>query len=59
MGRVMIKCPKTGKMIDTGMAMDEQSFRSSTLQNNQVGCPECGQTHTWDKDDAVVVSKED
>ena len=59
MGRVMIKCPKTGEMIPTGISMDEESFRNSrTLQGGRVQCPECGAIHTWSASDAIVVDKE-
>jgi hypothetical protein len=50
--RVMIRCPQTQEPIPTGMSMDEQSFESATLSQNSVQCPQCGQMHTWDKEDA-------
>ncbi len=59
MGRVMIKCPKTGEMIPTGISMDEESSRSSRiLEGGRVECPECGAIHVWSKSDAVVVDKD-
>jgi len=51
---VMIKCPKTGKEISTGIAMDTESFKSATLTNNSVTCPHCKQTHVWSKKDAYL-----
>jgi endogenous inhibitor of DNA gyrase (YacG/DUF329 family) len=54
MGQVVIKCPKTGKSVPTGMAMDKRAFEGSTLSNNAIGCPHCGQTHVWSKLDAWV-----
>lgn len=52
MAIIMIKCPKTGKDISTGMAMDKASFQSSSLSQNITSCPHCGNQHTWDKKDA-------
>lgn len=52
--RVMIACPQTGESISTGMAMDEESFESAALSQKSVQCPECGQIHTWDKEDAFL-----
>jgi endogenous inhibitor of DNA gyrase (YacG/DUF329 family) len=54
MPTVKIKCPQTGKDVGTGIAMDLQTFSSSTLINNTVICPHCGQAHTWSKQDAFI-----
>lgn len=54
MGTVVIKCPKTGKTISTGIGMDKSSFENSNLSNNSVSCPACGGMHTWNKKDAWV-----
>lgn len=58
MGMVMIKCPKTGKPLPTGIAMDKKSFESSSMSNNSVGCPHCGESHVWNKRDAWVAEGE-
>lgn len=52
MADVMIRCPKTGAAVPTGIGMDWESFKFVTMEGNQVGCPSCGQMHTWDKKDA-------
>ena len=59
MARVMIACPDTGKPIYTGMSCDEVTFEASQLTDKSVLCPECGQVHTWNKQDAYVESEED
>jgi len=51
---VTIKCPKTGKPVNTGITMDKASFGSSTFTSNSVSCPHCGESHKWDKKDASV-----
>ncbi len=54
MPRVMIKCPVTGKAVDTAFFMDVQSFNSCDFSNNSFQCSECGRMHTWDKKDAFL-----
>jgi endogenous inhibitor of DNA gyrase (YacG/DUF329 family) len=51
----MITCPETGNPVPTGFDMDEGSFEGSTLTDNTFSpCPECGQAHTWSKEDAYL-----
>ena len=52
MARVMITCPETGKPIYTHWNLDWDSLESIGLDENQVECPKCGQTHTWQWQDA-------
>lgn len=54
MARIMIKCPKTGKMVPTGMGTDRESFETSTFRDNAVQCAACGETHLWQGQDAVL-----
>jgi len=60
MPRIMIKCPKTGNSVPTGIAIDKISFESTVFTNNAFGpCMECGQTHTWSSTDAFLeITKE-
>jgi endogenous inhibitor of DNA gyrase (YacG/DUF329 family) len=51
---VMIKCPETGRTVNTGIALDLESFKHITLDNNSVRCPHCGKTHVWSKKDAFL-----
>ena len=59
MARVMIACPDTGRSIYTGVSYDELTFGISQLADKPVFCPECGQVHTWNKQDAYLESEED
>jgi hypothetical protein len=52
--QVMIRCPKTAKNVLTGIAMDEKSFETSTMHDNSVHCPACGEMHTWTKGKAFL-----
>ena len=54
MPMIMVKCPKTGKDIATGIAMDKKAFESSEMSNNNIACPHCGETHVWNKAQAWV-----
>jgi predicted RNA-binding Zn-ribbon protein involved in translation (DUF1610 family) len=51
---ILIKCPKTGKIINTGISMAAEIFETATLSQNAVECPYCGETHVWDKKDAFL-----
>ena len=54
MANIMIKCPKTGKLVLTGISMDKKSFETAKLEDNTVRCPACRGYHTWSKKDAVL-----
>jgi hypothetical protein len=57
MAPLVIRCPRTGKSLYTGIDMDARSFQDPTnqLTNMTVGpCPQCGQNHTWSKEDAYL-----
>ena len=43
MGTLGFVCPTTGRKVDTGIEVDSLSFTS--LHSEQLGCPECLETH--------------
>jgi hypothetical protein len=47
MGMVMIKCPETGRAIPTGIEMDRERFRCSTVFFSRTYCGMCAATHEW------------
>jgi hypothetical protein len=54
--KLVIKCPKTGVMIDTGVGVGSpQDLANMTLVGNTVQCSAYGQTHVWNKADAQAV----
>lgn len=55
MPELMITCPKTGKYVRTGIAMDPSTFASTFFENNQVSCPHCGEMHVWGSKDARLI----
>lgn len=56
MPAVMIRCPISGKPIDTGIALNRESFDdpNTVMENNVTSCPYCQQMHTWGKQDAFL-----
>lgn len=52
-----VLCPVANKYVDTGIAMDVFSFNGNNqILNAQVGCPECGGTHTLTDEDLVLAT---
>jgi hypothetical protein len=47
MGEVMIRCPKTGKPVATGIHIDRARFGSMPVFFNRSFCPSCGVLHEW------------
>lgn len=47
MGTVMIKCPRTGHAIPTGIKADRESFRRSAVFFARTYCSICRATHEW------------
>ena len=54
MGVVMIKCPKTGREISTGITADRVRFNSTPVFFASTYCPICRATHEWFAKDAWV-----
>ena len=59
MGKLLIRCPKTGQAIFTGGYVDSATFRSTPVffsRNNY--CPLCHAMHEWFAKDAWVCNSE-
>ena len=55
--RIMIRCPKTGKLVYIGKhAYDQAMLEAMQLSGGSVACPHCKETHAWTKADAVLES---
>ena len=52
--QIMIECFRTGRVIPTGIDIDQRSF--STLGNFEAKtyCPHCKRLHFWSKADVCV-----
>jgi hypothetical protein len=53
-GTVTITCPVLSVEVATDIELDEASFRTATLEDNQIKCSACGQWHQWAKKDAFL-----
>jgi hypothetical protein len=54
MPEVLIRCPVTGRLLTTGIALDVDCFQRADLREQSISCPFCGQQHTWRKEDAFL-----
>ena len=58
MGAVMVRCPRTGRDIATGMVSDRESFRAMPVFFARVYCPACRTEHEWFAQEAWVRESE-
>jgi hypothetical protein len=54
MGTVMIRCPRTGHEISTGMEVDAASFNATPVFFARSYCPICRTEHEWFAKEAWV-----
>jgi len=54
LGVVVIRCPRTGRVIPTGIEADRSSFSSRPVFFSRTLCPVCGSHHEWFAKDAWV-----
>jgi hypothetical protein len=54
MGHVMIRCPRTGQEIATGLRSDDASFKRMPVFYGRTFCPLCRIEHNWFARDAWV-----
>nr|WP_213289394.1 hypothetical protein [Bradyrhizobium sp. sGM-13] len=47
MGMVMVKCPRTGHAIPTGIKTDRESFSRSAVFFARTRCVICHTDHAW------------
>ena len=47
MGRVMVRCPQTGRAISTGIETDAARFNSMPVFFGHTWCPHCRTIHHW------------
>jgi hypothetical protein len=49
MGIIMIKCPRVGRPVSTGIEVADVDQLPTVVARTQ--CPACGGVHEWTKDD--------
>jgi len=47
MGLIMIRCPRTGRAVPTGIETDARSFAALPDKPVKSKCPVCGSVHVW------------
>jgi hypothetical protein len=47
MSPIMIRCPKTGRPVSTGIEIEHGDFRRLPNVRARMRCPACGQEHVW------------
>ncbi len=58
MPMLMIVCPRTGKYVPTGIAMDLVSFQNSSFSGNSIQCPHCGEHHVWGSEEVRFIEEQ-
>ncbi|PYI49282.1 MAG: hypothetical protein DMF10_01805 [Verrucomicrobia bacterium] len=51
---LLVRCPSTSKLTDTGMTIEEKRWQEATVKTQKVTCAHCGSVHTWTKKDVVL-----
>ncbi len=59
MGVIMIRCPQTGREIETGVEMGMAEFNSAPVFFARVLCPLCNREHEWFAKDAWVCESDE
>ena len=54
MGELMIRCPKTGRPVTTGIHIERVRFRSMPVFFSSSFCSSCRSSHEWFARDAWV-----
>ncbi len=54
MKSLLVRCPTTSKLTDTGRTIEEKLWPESQLKGEQFTCAHCGKVHTWEKSDVVL-----
>ena len=58
MGKLLVRCPKTGQAIFTGRYVDSATFRSTPVFFSPNYCPLCHAMHEWFAKDAWICDSE-
>jgi hypothetical protein len=61
MAMVLIRCPVIDLPVSTGFFMDESTFESADLhdEDRRLSCPLCQEVHVWQKEEAYLVEDEE
>ena len=51
---VFAKCPKTGKLVNTGATAPNKTFAANEKPFGVFNCPSCGESHSWSYEDVEI-----
>jgi 5-methylcytosine-specific restriction endonuclease McrA len=54
MKSLLIRCPSTSKLIDTGKSVEEKRWATTKLKLQKFTCSHCGSVHSWTKGDVIL-----
>jgi hypothetical protein len=58
--RIMVRCPDTGKVIDSGIRTSgRETVNSGLLQAGSLGCPYCHKLHSYESNSYLEVESMD
>jgi hypothetical protein len=55
----MIRCPKTGHAVSTGIDMEASDFERLPTVSAELSCSHCGERHNWTKRAAWLMDGSD
>ena len=51
---LLVRCPSTSKLTDTGKTIEEERWATVKLKTFQLACLHCGTVHNWTKSDVIL-----
>jgi hypothetical protein len=54
MKSLLVRCPSTSKLTDTGRTIDEKCWSTAKVKTQKFTCAHCGKVHTWAKQDVIL-----
>jgi hypothetical protein len=51
---LLVRCPSTSKLTDTGMTIEEKRWPTVKLKTQRFTCAHCGGVHSWKKEDVIL-----
>ena len=52
--RLLARCPQTGRWLDTGIVVRDDTFERLDRIESRVFCPPCATIHPWNRHSAAL-----
>lgn len=52
--RLLARCPQTGRWLDTGIVVRDDTFERLDRIESRVFCPSCATIHRWNRQSAAL-----